>query len=162
LDAAARLPGLPLVVSLVGDGPERAALAARTARLGLGGRVRFHGALPRAGEVVAAFDVLALSSRTEGTPMVLFEAIAASVPVVASRVGGVPDVTAEDGALLVPPGDPAALAAALSRVYRAPGDAFARAAAARGRLSSLYTLEPWLDAYAALYAELRHRAPVPR
>ncbi|MFL5540194.1 MAG: glycosyltransferase [Longimicrobiaceae bacterium] len=162
LDAVALLADLPLVASLVGDGPERAALAARAARLGVAGRVRFHGALPAAGEVVAAFDVLALSSRTEGTPMVLFEAISASVPVVASRVGGVPDVTGEAGALLVPADDPAALAAALRRVHRSPAEAFARAEAARRRLGTRYAVDPWLDAYEALYAEVGRGARVRR
>jgi glycosyltransferase involved in cell wall biosynthesis len=162
LDAAAMLGHLPLAVSLVGDGPERAALEARAARLGIAGRVRFHGALPRAGEVVAAFDVLALSSRTEGTPVVLFEAIAASVPVVASRVGGVPDVTGDDGALLVPADDPVALAEALRRTHAAPAEAFARAAAARGRLQSHFALGPWLDAYEELYARVTRAAGAPR
>jgi glycosyltransferase involved in cell wall biosynthesis len=161
LEAVARLAGLPLAVSLLGEGPERAALAARAGRLGIAGQVHFHGPVERAGALMPAFDVLVLSSRTEGTPVVLFEAMAAEVPIVATRVGGVPDVTGEDGAVLVPPGDPAALAAALRAVYRAPDDAFVRARAARRRLASRFAREPWLDAYESLYRQLatRQRSP---
>ena len=85
------LPTLPaLHVSFLGDGADEAFLRGRAARLGVADRVRWHGAVPGAAALYAAFDVFVLSSRTEGTPIALFEAIAAGVPVVATRVGGVP------------------------------------------------------------------------
>ena len=70
-----------------------------------------------------AFDVFVLSSRTEGTPIALFEAMAAGIPVVASAVGGVPDVVSSREALLVNPEDPAALAAAITETLENPAAA---------------------------------------
>jgi glycosyltransferase involved in cell wall biosynthesis len=109
---------------VVGDGPEAPALAARRDRLGLAARVEFAGRRPH-DEVprwMSAADVVVLASRSEGHPNVLLEALACGRPVVAPRVGGVPDVIT-GGALgvLVEPGDPEALArgieAALSRTW---------------------------------------------
>jgi glycosyltransferase involved in cell wall biosynthesis len=112
--AVGRLPGVHLVVA--GDGPERGALAAR-ATAEAPGRVAFVGVVPGARPVLAASDVLVLPSRTEGMPGVLIEAGLSGVPVVASTVGGVPEVVADgETGVLVPPGDADALAAALRRV----------------------------------------------
>src|SRR5207244_2094763 len=80
----------------------------------------WHGTLHDAARLFPAFDVFVLSSRTEGTPIVLFEAMASEVPVVATRVGGVPDILSAAEAALVPPNDPVALAAELRAVYRDP------------------------------------------
>jgi glycosyltransferase involved in cell wall biosynthesis len=111
LDAVGRLEDVTLLV--VGDGEERAQLEARAGR-----RVRFLGAVPRARvlEVMAAADAVVLSSAWENFPHALVEALAVGTPVIATRVGGVPEIV-EDGTngLLVPPGDPAALAAAIRR-----------------------------------------------
>jgi glycosyltransferase involved in cell wall biosynthesis len=155
LDALARLGDLPLAASFVGDGPERAALEARAHRLGLSGCVRWHGARADADALFPAFDAFALSSRTEGTPMVLLEAMAAGVPVAAARVGGVPGVVGDAEALLVPPCDPAALADALRRLHGDRAGAAARTAAARRRLDSHFGPGPWLAEYEALYARVQ-------
>lgn len=160
LDALPLVPGV--CAHFVGSGPEAGALRERAARLGVAGRVRWHGALPGAGTLFPAFDAFVLSSRTEGTPVALFEAIAADVPVVAARVGGVPDVVDDATARLVPPCDPAALAAALREVRESPVAARARAAAARVVLDHRFGAGPWLDAYRALYREIRSRRPRPR
>jgi glycosyltransferase involved in cell wall biosynthesis len=99
---------------IVGDGAERGRLEAMAARLP---GVSFLGALgqPEVARWMAAADVLVLPSRSEGMPNVVVEALASGVPVVASGVGGIGELVA-DGAngKLVPPGDPAALAGALS------------------------------------------------
>lgn len=161
VDALALLRDLPVVVSVLGDGAERAAAEARAAALGVADRLRWHGVVHGAARLFAGFDVLALSSRTEGTPMVLLEAMDAGVPVVATRVGGVPDVVGDAEALLVPPEDPRALAAALRRVFEEREPARARAAAARRRLAREFGAEPWLTAYAELYHGIQ-RIPLTR
>jgi glycosyltransferase involved in cell wall biosynthesis len=98
-----------------------------------------------------AFDVFVLSSRTEGTPIALFEAIAAEVPVVATVVGGVPAVVTSREALLVPPESPEALAAALRDVYEDTAGARSRARGAAARVAEHFGLDPWLDAYERIY-----------
>jgi glycosyltransferase involved in cell wall biosynthesis len=87
--------------------------------------------------------------------MALFEAMAAGVPIVATGVGGVPDVVGASEALLVPPEDPDALAAALRDTYDDPAAAAARAAAARRRLEADFGIEPWVARYEAIYQTVR-------
>lgn len=149
-------PGAEVV--FVGDGPERGRLEAAAAAAGLGGRVRFAGGVQGAGRLMPAFDLFALSSRTEGTPIVLLEAMAARVPVVATRVGGVPDVVSPAESVLVPAADPAALATALAATLRDPAGSAARAAAARDRLARDFARGPWLATYERLYRAVR-RSP---
>src|SRR5262249_403741 len=84
-----------LIVAVIGEGPERLHLEQRAAQLNVADRLRFCGALPDAARLFPAFDLVTISSRTEGTPMVLLEAMASSTPVVATRVGGIPDVVDE-------------------------------------------------------------------
>jgi len=157
LAALARLRARPWRACLVGDGPDRTALVRRAAALGLGDRVHWHGAVPEAGRLYRAFDVFVLSSRTEGTPIVLFEAMASEVPIVAAAVGGVPDVVSAAEAVLVPPEDPAALAAALAGVLDDPTGAGGRAGRARERLEREFCAEPWLRRYGAIYRAVSGR-----
>lgn len=122
VEALARLDGAHLDV--IGDGPDRAALEAQARRLGVEDRVRFLGKLPRADvlSALATAHLVVIPSRVgaggdmDGTPVVLCEAMAAGVPVVASDLGGLGECIADgvDG-LLVPPGDVDALAAVLSQ-----------------------------------------------
>jgi teichuronic acid biosynthesis glycosyltransferase TuaC len=102
---------------LIGEGPERARLEALADELGVRAQVSFLGVLPQqaVADRVAAADVLCLPSHSEGSPNVVVEALASGVPVVATRVGGVPELV-RDGVngLLVPPADAAQLAAALN------------------------------------------------
>ncbi|MGH9262922.1 MAG: glycosyltransferase, partial [Acidimicrobiales bacterium] len=131
LAAMARLAGEPYWLSIIGDGSERRRLEHASVRLGVAHRTTWHGPVPAAGSRFAAFDVFVLSSRTEGTPVTLFEAMAAGVPIVAAAVGGVPDVVSPAEAILVPPDDPAAIAAGIRQVRAAPAAAASRARAAR-------------------------------
>lgn len=114
-------------------------------------RVVLLGQIPDAARLITAFDVLVLSSRTEGTPIVLFEAMAAGVPVVATAVGGVPDVVTDREALLVPSEHPGALARAIAAVRDDPAAARTRADAAAIRLATQYAVGPWVERYAAVY-----------
>ena len=154
LEASGKLADVRAELHFVGDGRMRGNLEARARELGIGERVTFHGPVVDAGRFLAAFDLLALSSRTEGTPMVLFEALAAGVPIVATTVGGVPDVVSEREALLVPSEDPGALATAIERALGFPEEARERADRAAHRLRSAYAVEPWLDAHVSLYRGL--------
>src|SRR5690606_15843008 len=101
---------------------------------GSGGRVHWHGVVTGAGRYLRAYDVLVISSWTEGTPIVLLEAMAAGVPVVTTAVGGIPDVVSDAEAVLVPPGDVQAMAAAFGSILGGSSDAArVRADAARAR-----------------------------
>jgi glycosyltransferase involved in cell wall biosynthesis len=155
LDAVGELRDPAIALSMLGDGPARTRLQLRAEELAVAGQVAWHGAIPDAARLFPAFDAFVLSSRTEGTPMVLFEAMAAGVPVVATAVGGVPDVVSPAEALLVPPDDPAAIAAAVREVLRNPMAARARADNARRRLGREFALDPWLIRYEALYRSLQ-------
>lgn len=134
LDALAR-PGLERAeLDLVGDGEWRAGLEAQAARLGLAGRIRFRGWLDRA-DLAAVYreaDIFVLSSRDEGMPNVVLEAMASALPVVSTAVAGARDLVADgETGLLVPTEDVGALADAICRLA---DDAGKRAAfGARGR-----------------------------
>jgi glycosyltransferase involved in cell wall biosynthesis len=155
IDAVARLATLPMSVSVLGAGPEREALGARAIERGVGGRITWHGVVRDAAAVFRAFDVLVLSSRTEGCPIVLLEAMAAGVPIVATTVGGVPDVVTGVEASLVPPEDPASLADAIRDVARDRQQATARARAAHARLVAEFQPGPWVERYDSLYRRIQ-------
>lgn len=115
----ARVPGAALL--LIGDGPERRALERRARRLRLE-RVRFLGYRRDVERLLAAADVAVLPSRSEGFGQVILEAMAVGLPVVASRVGGIPEIVRPGtSGLLVPAEDPRALAEALGGLLREPG-----------------------------------------
>ena len=152
-----QFPAAHLVV--IGDGPERRSLGALVAALGLERHVTFLGDRPDAVGLMAEFDVFALSSDFEGTPLALIEAMWASKPVVVTSVGGMPEMIAGgESGLLVPPRSPDALAEAITRLL---GDAALRArlgAAAGERAQSLYSFERSVEAWENLYCELYARA----
>ena len=138
LAALGRVDGVSLVV--LGDGPEREGLERRSAELGLTGRVRFLGAGTR-DDVVRLFlaaDAALLTSAWENLPHTLLEALAVGTPVIATAVGGVPEVVRDgENGLLVPPGDVEAIAAAIERLL---GDASLRVALAAAAAPSVAEL----------------------
>ncbi len=152
IDALPHLAELPLTVSILGEGEERPSLEEKSRNLGIADRIIWHGAVPDAGRFFPAFDVFVLSSRREGTPIVLLEAIEAGVPVVATAVGGVPGVVGSGGALLVPPEDPEALAGAIREVYFEPDRASLRARSAKQKLARDFSGDRWLARYEEVYA----------
>ncbi len=122
IDAIAQVPAARLV--LVGDGPERTELERRAAGSGAGDRIEFRGARSRddALEIVAGATAALLSSDYENLPHAAVEALSVGVPVVATRVGGVPEVVHDgENGLLAPPGQPEALAGAISRILDEDG-----------------------------------------
>jgi len=143
-------------LTLVGDGPERAALEAYSAAPDLAGSVHFVGARRDIAAVLPAFDVFALSSTSEGISLTLLEAASAGLPIVATRVGGNPEVvtTGETGCL-VSPRDPVAFAAALADLSRRPSRA-ALGVAGRVRVERWFSVERMAHAYQDLYAEVLH------
>jgi len=108
-----------------------------------------------AGIYLPLVDVFVLPSLTEGLPLTVLEAMRASRPIVATRVGGVPSVLGEGRfGRLVPPGDADALAAAVSATLRDPSGAAALAAAAREAFGATYSSRRMADRYQALYEEI--------
>jgi glycosyltransferase involved in cell wall biosynthesis len=150
VDALSRLRDDGIVACVVGDGAERDRERAHAERVGA--RILWKGMVLMAGRLSPAFDVFVQSSRTEGTPIALLEAIAAQTPVVATRVGGVPDVVSDREAILVPSEDPAALADAIRVVLANPQAAAERARRAGLRLSSAFSADSWLDRHEEIYA----------
>jgi len=115
ISAIARLDGVHLAI--VGDGELRSELEAVVEELGLGDRVHFAGWQKDVAKVVSDLDVVALSSLNEGTPVSLIEALAASVPVVATDVGGVRFVVSDgENGYVCPPSDPEGLANRISKL----------------------------------------------
>jgi glycosyltransferase involved in cell wall biosynthesis len=111
----------PPSMCFVGDGPERADIAARLRRLGLEGAVELAGAIPGAAGLLPGHQFAVLPSHHEGLPNAVLEAMAAGLPVIATAVGGVPEIVT-DGVtgLLVPPHEPRELAAAIARLTGDP------------------------------------------
>jgi len=144
-----------LRLSIVGDGPLLPALKAQVAAAGLDDVVWLPGARSDIAELMHSFSLFALPSLAEGTPVSLLEAMACGLPVVASRVGGIPEVI-DDGehGSLVAPADSAALAAALSRYVASPALASRHGAAARVRIEHHYSMTAMLAAYTGLYDAL--------
>lgn len=153
IEAFARISDPAAVLCVIGDGGQRTATEARAAELGLGERVVFAGAQRGAASLLAAFDLVVLSSRTEGTPMIVLESGMAGVPVVATPVGGVPDALGEDGGWLTDSTDPTSIARAIDDALAQPAERARRAHLLQERLRARDRERNWVDEYDALYAE---------
>jgi len=155
LEAARRLIDAdePVRFVSVGQGPLAEALEAERSRLGLADGFRFLGYRDDPVRVLVAADVFCLSSRFEGLPIAMLEAMAAGLPVVATSVGGIPAVvTHQRHGLLVPPGDPAALAGAIAAL-REPGLREGLAAGAAGRVQA-FGIRPAVQRQQEIYERL--------
>ncbi|HEY3175152.1 MAG TPA: glycosyltransferase [Candidatus Polarisedimenticolia bacterium] len=144
---------------LLGDGPLRGPLALEASRPDLDGAVFFAGHRADVASILSRCDLFALSSLEEGMPNALLEAMAAGLPSVVTRVGGTAEVVEEGSTgYLVPPGDPAALAARLTELLLDPDLRRRQGEAARRRLESSFSLEKMTTAYHALYDDVLGRA----
>jgi glycosyltransferase involved in cell wall biosynthesis len=134
---------------LVGDGPEESALRRQALDLGLSA-VAFAGLRQDGQQIIGALDVLALPSLSEGMPNVVLEAFAYGTPLVATAVGGVPEMVSDQSGWLVAPGHPAKLAAALMQALEDRQEAERRSRNARSVLAQSFTVEKqglaWLRA----------------
>jgi glycosyltransferase involved in cell wall biosynthesis len=155
IDAAARWQGRDPApeLAIAGEGPLASQLSARARSAGV--PVRFLGRRADVPALMAAADVVVVPSLWEGQPLVVQEALRAGRPVVASRAGGIPDLTGEDGALLVPPGDATALAGAVLAVLDDRAMAARLGAAATERARALPEAGGAVDSVVALYGRLR-------
>ena len=156
------VPGARLLV--IGDGAERARLGALAAELGIVEAVVFAGSRPDVPRLLGAVDVLALGSYTvECFPMAVLEAMASGLPVVATAVGGLPELV-DDGVTgrVVPKQDPAAMAAALVELLRDPARADAMGRAGRRRVESEFTLAKSVRTAEDAVLRTAHRRPPSR
>jgi glycosyltransferase involved in cell wall biosynthesis len=151
---------LPWRLAIAGRGDEEMPLRTFAEAEGLTDRVHLLGYREDVPDILAAGDVFVMPSLSEGLPLALVEAMSASLPVIASEVGGIPEVVEhEREALLTPPGDPDALADALRRVMRDESLRIALGGAARRRALSDFGVRTMGDAYERLY---RGKAVAPR
>jgi glycosyltransferase involved in cell wall biosynthesis len=162
------IPGVKFLI--VGDGPRRAALEALAAELGLAGSVVFAGTRGDVPAVLSLVEVVVLCSHMEANPISILEAMASEKPVVAARVGSVPE-TVLDGrtGLLVPPGDPRQLAGRIVELLRDPARAAALGRAAREEVLARWSIDRTVEGYQAMIEEIyaskcapggRRRGPV--
>jgi glycosyltransferase involved in cell wall biosynthesis len=154
LKAVAGLPGnIPARVVLVGDGEERAALADYARSVGIERRVIFAGYRRDAAAVIAAADVLAITSNKEGLPIVLLEAMAVGCPIIATAVGAIPQVLSPESAWIVPVDDEAALVRALQEALGESSPARVRAAKAKSVFLERHAREVMGRQYLDLYKQ---------
>ena len=147
-----RLPQVKFI--LVGDGPLRPGLEREAEEMGLSACVQFLGERHDITAILASVDVSVLPSASESLSNVILESMAAGVPVVASRVGGNPELVTSDRGILTVPGDEQALAAAIERLLRDPSSRTEFGRNARRFAESNFTIASVQERYEELYAEL--------
>ncbi len=142
--------GVPFVCRFVGDGPDRAGLEQQVAAAGLTDRIEFLGQRTRteiarlltSSDVLVAPSVPTRGGKREGIPVVLMEAMSSGLPVVASALSGIPELVVDGSSgLTVPPGDAAAIAAALRRLHDDPELRARLGAAARERVVAEFDVD---------------------
>jgi glycosyltransferase involved in cell wall biosynthesis len=160
--ALEKLPRGAYTAVIVGDGPDRPALEAEIGRLGLDSFVQVVGERNDVAERLAASDLFVLSSRSEGLPLSILEAMAAGLPVVATNVGGVPELVLDgETGFLVPPGNPQSLAGAMERLLEDSALRRRLGAAGRLRVEEGFHLESTRRAHLDLYTALLAAAGLP-
>lgn len=160
-----RLPAMQgqLRLAIVGDGPLLPAIRAKVAEAGMDDVVWLPGARTDVADVLRSFSIFAMSSIAEGTPGSALEAMASGLPVVGTRVGGIPEVIEDTvtGAV-VSPSNPAEMASALERYVTQPDLAMRHGAAGRERVLRKYSMTGMMSAYMSLYDSLCERKNLQR
>jgi L-malate glycosyltransferase len=165
-ESMAKTAGLEdLHLLVVGDGHLRASLEALSSSLGLGDRIHFLGARRDLGNILGAIDLFVMPSLWEGLPLSMVLAMGAGLPVVATRVAGIPEVV-QDGetGLLVPPADPGRLGDALLALVRDASLRTRLGSAAKARVLPRFGVDGYLASVTNLYDRLlieKHLAPAP-
>lgn len=144
--------GRSVSTTIVGEGPDRANFEAAVAASHVGGAVRFVGAMP-ARAAFARGRLLVVPSRAESLPYVVLEAAAAGLPLIATNVGGIPEIFGPDAAGLVAPGDPVALARAIDGALQQPQSLRAGALRLQQRVRTAFSTDAMTDAILAAYHE---------
>ncbi|MBX3426832.1 MAG: glycosyltransferase [Pirellulales bacterium] len=153
--ALARTSAPDLRVEIAGDGPCRDELERQCAELDVADCVTFLGQIAGVPDLLRRARAFVLPSRSEGIALTLLEAMASSVPLIATRVGGTPETVVDDQTgVLVPPEDPAALAAALVRLWSDSTERERLATAAKWRAAELYSVDRMVESYERLYRGL--------
>ena len=153
LEAARELPEVHVVIA--GDGPQRDELVRRARDLGVADRVDLLGHRDDVPQLLACSDIVAVPSLNEGLPLAVLEAMAAEKPIVATCVGGTGEAIVDgQSGLLVPPADPAALAAAVRRLLDDPAAAAGLARAARRRVEESFSSTRMVGQVTDVYEEL--------
>jgi glycosyltransferase involved in cell wall biosynthesis len=153
IEAVAQLhrAGRRISLAIAGDGEEGPALRDQVERLGLGDRVRFLGHTP-ARQAFAHGRLLVVPSRADSLPYVVIEAGGAGVPMVASRVGGIPEILGQDGNM-VPPEHPGKLAAAIAAALDDPAGARSASDRLRERIRQKFSQDAMVEGLLAGYGD---------
>jgi glycosyltransferase involved in cell wall biosynthesis len=152
--------GRPVTATLIGDGPDRAALQAQVERNGLSRAIRFLPAMP-AREAQALGWVMVAPSRAESLPYVVLEAAAAGKPLITTKVGGIPEIYGALSNALIPAEDAPALARAIGRALDHPDEAAATAQKLREQVAASFSVDSMVDGVLSAYAsalELLHKS----
>lgn len=153
LEAARLLPHVTFL--LAGDGPMRQDLEGKATQMGIADRVHFLGFQADMAALYAQCDIVCLGSLFEGFPLSVLEAMAAARPVVAGRIPGIDEIVVDgETGLLVQPGDPTALAAALERLFRDPVHAAALGTRGRKRVEREFSAEAMAQGISLIYDRL--------
>ena len=148
-------PAVRARLVLIGDGPQQKMLEQRVVELGLEQQVSLTGFQKQISPWLAITDCFVLPSLTEGTPMALLEAMAAGAPIIATGVGGVPDVITNGvNGLLVPCANVEALRNGMSHIIAHPELREKYSRAARRTVESRYSVQPWCQKILQIYKDL--------
>lgn len=159
IDAIASLheSGRPVTATLVGSGPDEAALKAQVRRLALDHAIRFLPAMP-ARAALTLGRIMMIPSRAESLPYVVLEAAAAGRPLITTNVGGIPEIFGPLSCALIEPGNAAALADAITRTLDDPAAALALAAELRLRVASSFSVDAMVEGVISAYRQAMAQA----